>query len=60
VLSAAGHEIASGVVPITAPVLVPEGSYALRVFAKYCADYSGSVTISTGSTAHERVRLICQ
>jgi hypothetical protein len=60
VLSSGGHEVASGVVPVTSPVLVPEGTYALRVSAKYCADYSGSVTISTSTTAHERVRLICQ
>jgi hypothetical protein len=60
VLSSGGHEVTSGAVPVTSPVLVPEGTYALRVSAKYCADYSGSVTISTGSTAHERVRLICQ
>ncbi|HEV7704069.1 MAG TPA: protein kinase [Gemmatimonadaceae bacterium] len=60
VLSSGGHEVASGAVPVTSPVLVPEGTYALRVSAKYCADYSGSVTISTAATAHERVRLICQ
>lgn len=59
-LSSGGREIASGAVPLSAPVLVAEGTYALRVSAKYCADYSGSVSISTGSTAHERVRLICQ
>lgn len=60
VLSSGGHEIASGPVPLAAPVLVPEGSYSLHVSAKYCADYSGTVTISTGATAHLRVRLICQ
>ena len=60
VLSSGGHEIASGAVPLAAPVLVPEGSYSLHVSAKYCADYSGTVTISTGATAHLRVRLICQ
>ncbi|MBK5189479.1 MAG: hypothetical protein JJD97_14645, partial [Gemmatimonadaceae bacterium] len=60
VLSSGTHEVASGVVPLTAPVLVPEGTYALRVSAKYCADYSGTVSISTGATDHERVRLICQ
>jgi eukaryotic-like serine/threonine-protein kinase len=60
VLSNAGREVASGSVPVKTPVLVPEGTYALRVSAKYCADYSGSVTISTAATAHERVRLICQ
>ena len=60
VLSSGGHEVATGAVPLAAPVLVPEGSYALHVSAKYCADYSGSVSISTGVPAHERVRLICQ
>jgi hypothetical protein len=60
VLTSGGHEVASGVLPVTAPVLVPEGQYALRVSAKYCADYSGSVSISTSTTAKERVRLICQ
>jgi serine/threonine protein kinase len=59
-LSSGGKEIASGAVPVSAPVLVGEGTYALHVSAKYCADYSGSVTISSGSTARERVRLICQ
>jgi serine/threonine protein kinase len=59
-LSSGGKEIASGAVPLSAPVLVAEGTYALHVTAKYCADYSGSVSISTGSTAHERIRLICQ
>ncbi len=59
-LTSGGHEVASGVVPLAAPVLLPEGSYALHVSAKYCADYSGTVTISTGAAAKERVRLICQ
>ena len=60
VLSNGDREVVSGVVPVTSPVIVPEGTYALRVSAKYCADYSGSVTISTSTAAHERVRLICQ
>jgi hypothetical protein len=47
-------------VPLSSPLLVAEGTYALHVSAKYCADYSGSVSISSGSTSHERVRLICQ
>jgi len=59
-LSSGGREIASGSVPLTTPMLVAEGTYALHVSAKYCADYSGSVSISSGSTARERVRLICQ
>ena len=60
VLTSGGHEVARGLVPVTSPVLVPEGTYSLRVSAKYCADYSGSVTIKTTATARERVRLICQ
>jgi eukaryotic-like serine/threonine-protein kinase len=59
-LSSGGREIVSGAVPLSAPVLVAEGTYALHVTAKYCADYSGSVSISSGSMARERVRLICQ
>jgi eukaryotic-like serine/threonine-protein kinase len=59
-LMSGGREIASGAVPLTAPVLVTEGTYALHVSAKYCADYSGSVSISSGTMARERVRLICQ
>ncbi len=60
VISVGGHEVASGTVPLAAPVLVPEGSYALHVSSKYCADYSGTVSISSAAQAHERVRLICQ
>ncbi|MEO8879061.1 MAG: serine/threonine-protein kinase [Gemmatimonadaceae bacterium] len=60
VLSSAGHDQASGEVPPGAPVIVPEGTYSLHVSAKYCADYSGAVTISAGTPAHVRVRLICQ
>jgi hypothetical protein len=59
-LSSGGKEVASGAVPLAEPVLVAEGTYALHVSAKYCADYSGTVSISSGSAAHERVRLICQ
>ncbi|HMA01388.1 MAG: serine/threonine-protein kinase [Gemmatimonas sp.] len=59
-LSTAGHEVASGSVPISTPVLVAEGTYALHVSAKYCADYSGSVSISSSVPARERIRLICQ
>ncbi len=60
VLSNGGHEIASGDVPLRSPVLVPEGTYALHVSAKYCADYTGSVSVTPQEPAHERVRLICQ
>jgi eukaryotic-like serine/threonine-protein kinase len=59
-LSSGGHEVASGFVPLSNQLLLGEGTYALHVAAKYCADYSGSVTISAGQTSRERVRLICQ
>jgi eukaryotic-like serine/threonine-protein kinase len=59
-LSIGGREVASGSVPLSGELLLGEGTYALHVSAKYCADYSGSVTISAGETSRERVRLICQ
>jgi hypothetical protein len=59
-LSSGGREITSGSVPLAGPLLLGEGTYALHVAAKYCADYSGSVSISPGETSRERVRLICQ
>jgi eukaryotic-like serine/threonine-protein kinase len=59
-LSSGGREVASGSVPLSTPILVGQGNYALHVSAKYCADYSGSVSISAGETSRERVRLICQ
>ncbi len=59
-LSIGGREIASGAVPVSTPMLLAEGSYALHVSAKYCADYSGAVQISSGNVSRERVRLICQ
>ena len=59
-LSSGGREITSGFVPLPGPLLLGEGTYALHVSAKYCADYSGSVSISAGETSRERVRLICQ
>jgi hypothetical protein len=59
-VSSGGHEVASGAVPRSGQLLLGEGTYALHVAAKYCADYSGSVTISAGETSRERVRLICQ
>jgi serine/threonine-protein kinase len=59
-LMSGGREIATGPVPLNNSVLLAEGTYALHVSAKYCADYSGSVSISSGTTTRERVRLICQ
>ena len=59
-LASGGREVASGAVPLSGQLLLGEGTYALHVAAKYCADYSGSLTISAGETTRERVRLICQ
>ena len=43
-----------------APIVVPAGSYAIRVEAPYCAEFHGNVSISAGATKRERVRLICR
>ena len=59
-LASGGREVASGAGPLSGQLLLGEGTYALHVAAKYCADYSGSLTISAGETTRERVRLICQ
>jgi serine/threonine-protein kinase len=55
-----GSEIASGTAPVASPLQLPEGTYTLHVSAKYCADYSGSVSVAAGSSSSQRVRLICQ
>jgi hypothetical protein len=55
-----GSEIASGTAPATTPLQLPEGTYTLHVSAKYCADYSGAVSVAVGSGSTQRVRLICQ
>ena len=55
-----GTEVASGTTPPQSALQLPEGNYTLRVSAKYCADYSGTVTVTRGNTANQRVRLICQ
>lgn len=55
-----GSEIASGTAPAASPLQLPEGTYTLHVSAKYCADYSGAVSVAAGSGSSQRVRLICQ
>jgi eukaryotic-like serine/threonine-protein kinase len=59
-LASSGSAPDSGTAPAPAPVQLPEGTYALHVSAKYCADYSGTVTIASGNASYQRVRLICQ
>lgn len=56
----AGTEVASGAAPATSPVQLGEGTYTLRVSAKYCADFSATVKVVSGSSSSQRVRLICQ
>jgi hypothetical protein len=55
-----GSEIVSGTAPATTPLQLPEGTYTLHVSAKYCADFSGAVSVAAGSGSTQRVRLICQ
>lgn len=55
-----GAELASGTTPTMSPLQLPEGTYTLRVSAKYCADYSGTVSVARGNSSNQRVRLICQ
>jgi len=55
-----GSEVASGTVPSESPLQLPEGTYTLHVSAKYCADYSGAVSVAAGTASTQRVRLICQ
>jgi hypothetical protein len=43
-----------------APIVVPAGSYTIRVEAPYCAEFNGKVSIAAGATKRERVRLICR
>ena len=43
-----------------APIVVPAGSYTIKVEAPYCAEFHGTVAISAGKTKRERVRLICR
>ena len=51
--------MAEGDVPQTATVLVPAGTYVLRVSKSYCADYRARIAISGDVPHRERVRLIC-
>lgn len=55
-----GTQVASGTAPLSAPVVLPVGSYTLRVSASYCVDYRSDVTVAAERTQHERVRLFCE
>lgn len=55
-----GTEVASGVAPLTAPVILPAGSYTLRVSASYCADYLADLTVIAERNHRERAHLLCE
>jgi hypothetical protein len=55
-----GTEVTSGNAPAQSPVQLAEGTYTLRVSAKYCADFSATVKVASGGSSSQRVRLICQ
>jgi serine/threonine-protein kinase len=54
-----GAEVASGTTPLSAPIVLPAGSYTLRVSASYCADYRSGVTVTADKTHRERAHLLC-
>lgn len=55
-----GTEVASGTAPLTGPVVLPVGSYNLRVSASYCADYRADLTVTADRTHRERAHLLCE
>jgi serine/threonine-protein kinase len=60
VSDSAGGEVASGTAPLSGPIVLPAGSYALRVSASYCADYRSDITIVAEATRRERAHLLCE
>jgi hypothetical protein len=55
-----GTEVASGTAPLTGPVVLPVGSYNLRVSASYCADYRADLPVAADRTHRERAHLLCE
>jgi hypothetical protein len=54
-----GSSVANGPIPQPTPVIVPSGTYLLRVSKSYCADYRARIAVPADGTHKERVRLIC-
>ena len=54
-----GASVANGQIPQATPVVVPSGTYVLRVSKSYCADYRARIAVPAEGTHRERVRLIC-
>ena len=54
-----GASVMDGAVPQLAPIVVPSGTYVLRVSKSYCADYRARIAVPAEGTHKERVRLIC-
>jgi hypothetical protein len=52
-------DVAHGMAPTDSSVMLPAGTYLLRVTASYCAPYEGDVEVAADTTRHARVRLIC-
>jgi hypothetical protein len=59
VVAPSGDEVQHGTVPHSKPIVLPTGSYTLRVSASYCADFRADFAITSGESHHEYVRLIC-
>ena len=59
VMSAGGDEVASGRAPLNAPIVLPVGSYSIRVSASYCADYRADVAVAVDKPRRERAHLLC-
>jgi serine/threonine protein kinase len=54
-----GH-VVSGRTPLTAPLTLPVGAYALTISARYCASYRDTVRIAANHAAPPlHVRLVC-
>jgi hypothetical protein len=60
VSDSSGSEVASGTAPLATPVVLPAGSYTLRVSASYCADYRADLDVKADRERHERAHLLCQ
>jgi serine/threonine protein kinase len=53
-----GHVI-RGRTPVTGPLTLPVGTYAVEISARYCASYRDTVHVALNHAAPLRVRLVC-
>ncbi len=54
-----GTRMANGAIPQVTPIVVPSGTYVLRVSKSYCADYRARIAVPSDGTHKNRVRLSC-